>query len=301
MEVSWTPLTGKQQDVQNIQRLVIPAVSVGNVPQLALDLLLHNVPCRAPVPSAVLRSPFVLPCAGGFDLESSQSDQPEHRAPRRISTSLQLCELDVPGQSLHVIHQRAPVMAGCAAVYAKQMAEFLSRERIQDAVLLMSSSAAGRRDMHMHTQAQPQRPFDLRSRVWSMMTSAMAGTELAGRASETLGVEMLRGMGALGWNPAHAREEVATDAEVDSSTLPLFFAASRPGSFVRCLLEECEKLGFPLLVLVMFVHEGDNTLEATAMASTLCDLLDLPRSDAWKMPSSWEYVLGPPPSSALYM
>lgn len=70
------------------------------------------------------------------------------------------------------------------------------------------------------------------------------------------------------------------------------------------MLEECEKQKRELCVLLMFVFEGDNTLDALEMATVAAKATELSTADGdvptWKTPASWQRNYGSLPDFMLY-
>jgi len=315
MEISWNI----PNPPRSIPTLLIPAVSIGNVPQLCIDLLLHTLPIQNADAVAILKSNALIPCIGSSDFNDFDDEaKNEHiRAENRNqkstsnkirSTNLQLFQLDPNAQTpLYIIQQRSPILQGLASTYAADLAKLIHADlHATDTVMVLSSPASGRRDAQMsrtsigfHSNGAGS-GIEEYSDMRIMMTSHMVrkNSELVHRA-KAMGMGLPEGTDAsntLGWDSSSAREEIATDAEVESMTMPHFFAANRKGSFVRGFLEACEALGVSLLIVVVFVHEGDNRMDAVRAASAVSRLLAL-GSDSqyavnWRSPKSWEYLYG---------
>mmetsp|Transcript_7296 Transcript_7296/g.19498 ORF Transcript_7296/g.19498 Transcript_7296/m.19498 type:complete len:302 (+) Transcript_7296:166-1071(+) len=276
--------------------IVFPAVSVGNVPQLAVDLLVHTLSEPRERPIGAVHSDAVLACVGAAEFVNAEAPESASKKVPRLSPCLELFSVPASDDSTFaVLQQRAPVLQGMASAFASDMVKMFVEHGVNQAVLLLSSNAAGRRDVHM------------RNAFRFMTTSSMAETELGRKVHMSEHLQVMEGFGPLGWCPETARGSVPTDDEVDSVTQPRFFAAMRTGAYVRTLLEQCEAAGLALLVLVSFVHEGDNAGDAIRFAELACDLLNIPRRtsvssspNSWMFPPSWACVLGPPPVSELY-
>ncbi len=118
--------------------LVQPGESVGNVGQLAVDLLIAT--CGGMRLVGYLESPFVQPVAG---LDAFRSDGTLHLA-------LELYEDAERG--LFVLQQRAPTLRGCAAQFAAQLADWLHSSGFSEVIssatpfsMLLCELGAGRR------------------------------------------------------------------------------------------------------------------------------------------------------------
>lgn len=91
-------------------RLLQPGESIGNVGQLAADLLIAT---RSMPLVGYLDSQFVQPCAG---LDAYARDGTVHLALELYADA---------ASQLVVLQQRAPVLRGCQAQFAAQLADWL--------------------------------------------------------------------------------------------------------------------------------------------------------------------------------
>jgi len=286
-----------------LKSIVFPAVSVGNVPQLAVDLLVHTLSEPRAVPIGMLHSKSVMPCAAAAEYTESLKAA-SVIPPDRLTTALELfcvpsscADTNGSDTSFALLQQRAPALQGMASVFASEMVEFFASQGVAQGVMLLSSNAAGRRDVQMQ------------SAVRCMMTTPMASSGLGKKVVDTLKIKQAEGFGPLGWSFEQVRGVVPGEEEVGSTTQPRFFAAMRSGGFVRTMLEKCEERGLALLVLVCFVHEGDNAADAVRMAELTSQVLDLKQPAvhqesssriSWELPPSWNTVLGPASVPELY-
>ncbi len=118
--------------------LIIPCVSIGNVGQLASDLIISTLwMCRvgaidsdAVVP-VVGNNPFAAPTASGH-------------AVFELCTALEVFECQE--ERLVALQQRSPCVPGRAAALAREILSFAERFRFRRCLVLTSSVAAERRD-----------------------------------------------------------------------------------------------------------------------------------------------------------
>eukprot|EP00186_Timspurckia_oligopyrenoides_P003089 CAMPEP_0182443662 /NCGR_PEP_ID=MMETSP1172-20130603/2343_1 /TAXON_ID=708627 /ORGANISM="Timspurckia oligopyrenoides, Strain CCMP3278" /LENGTH=311 /DNA_ID=CAMNT_0024639015 /DNA_START=26 /DNA_END=961 /DNA_ORIENTATION=+ len=309
-ELGYRVLGREDESIVEIDFLLFPAVSVGNVPQLAIDLIMHtfsnnesdkvSVPIQ---PVALLHSRSVVPCAGSYDVPAKKQKKKSVQLPssETLSTALQLFAIERPlsQTKMHLIQQRSPALRGMARQFSGELTAFMIDQHVKQSVMLLSTNAAGRQDLHMLMNSPERSKFDA---IRVMMTSSMLNSDL-GTKVKSLGVKIMEDGGELGWSPEHSRSVEATDDEIESKTLPRFLPAFRDGSFVRSMLLLCEEKQIPVLVIVSFVHEGENTQDAIRLATAVAEILELsstPESIQWRTPSSWKHLLGPPPSSGLF-
>lgn len=104
-----------------------PGESIGNVGQLAADLLIAT--CGGIRLVGYLESPYIQPCAGldAFRSAASGSGGSVHLA-------LELYEDAERG--LLVLQQRAPVLRGCAARFAAQLVDWLQESGFSEVLSL---------------------------------------------------------------------------------------------------------------------------------------------------------------------
>jgi hypothetical protein len=155
--------------------LVLPAVSMANVGQLACDLLLNQlyVSCSEVSPSShaissisllplhcltqsrlschttpqtlqvdrvgCLRTPHVLPVAGCNALDTAD--------PAQVCTNVEV--LRVREKQLTIVQQRAPVLAGHARAYVKELCQWIADVGFSRVIMLAGADANGRTDQQI--------------------------------------------------------------------------------------------------------------------------------------------------------
>lgn len=240
--------------------LVLPStLAAGNVPQLACDLLVNTFNMGR---LARVRAPQLLPLVGRgalSDLESLNTNAELYYDARR---------------GLAVLQQRAPVARGRSAEYARELAKLVSAAEC--VVLLVTVNAAARTDAQLGNGGE-------RAPVYYRANGA-------GRA---------RVHEALGWRELAARGAVAAGDELADSA----FSPFAPGSFVQTLFESVSEradgTSCALVAVVTFAHEGDNTVEAHALATACAELVGVPHQGEragldcyrWRAPVSWQSLL----------
>lgn len=254
--------------------LVLPSVTIGNTPQLCLDLILTTLPA---VHVAHLRAPSVLPFV------SATPAIPAHKS--SLLTSLQLYQLS--GTNIFVVQQRAPTARGRACEFAHAVVEWAVSNGCDELCMVCSSNAAGLRglkagDMGMNEDGALR---------WMRYVGSTSGLGLSFiRRAKSEGVRVMETMGgdARGWE-GETMDNVGRDLGREEGRIPGFVTSARRGSFVRGVLEKCEEMGVAVGGLVQFVHEGDNRGDAGALAEVVGRLLGIveARSGGWRVPRAW--------------
>mmetsp|Transcript_21036 Transcript_21036/g.58452 ORF Transcript_21036/g.58452 Transcript_21036/m.58452 type:complete len:274 (+) Transcript_21036:59-880(+) len=116
--------------------LVLPAVAVGNVGELATDVLITSLMSAGLRLVARLEEPNCLPVVG--------NDAYSLEAPGTLSTALELYHLQ--GTTTYFLQQRAPAMKGRQAEFAANLADWLQREGVQQVIVLCGLNAVSRKD-----------------------------------------------------------------------------------------------------------------------------------------------------------
>lgn len=238
---------------------LLPAVTVGNIGQLAVDLLLSST-CSQHV--GRLAAPATLPFAA-----------PAPSAPQHLSSIVTTIELyTVPSESGKVIvaQQRAPLSPGRAAEHARALVNWARSSGCAEIVLLGSANAAGRRDQQIRSGESPS------ARIRFAATQAMMSNKLGERVRERGWKPVDGEFSGLGWIAGDDGLSVADENRVDGSvSTPSFLPTARKGSFTREVLQHCTDVNFPVAAILLFAFEGDNSSDARVMASAVSVLLNV--------------------------
>lgn len=252
------------------RRLLIACVTIGNVPQLAADLLLSSGGGATRL--GRLRSPALLPFAG---LSASGE----------ITTGAEIHLL--PGGSA-VLQHRSPPARGRASEHAAFIASFAAGAGVSEVILLASANAAGRQDAHLSRQGGPFAGVRFALAAGVRPTAADAAT--------AAGIKPLEGCDADG---------VWQEAGADIPFLPL----ARPSGFVRAAFDGLSGK-VPAMLALMFAHEGENSADAAALACVGAHVAGVDVGGKGKVaeegglgrfmgcfevPESWGAVAPPPP------
>lgn len=128
--------------------LVLPAVSCGNIGQLAVDLLLCSL-VKNKAASGIERvgtilSRFVEPIACRRDYGLKSFGQ--------VATSVEVFRC--ASSRTVLVHQRAVVSSGCTSAYVAQLARWIASSGFESVVLLGGASASGRDDEQLSGRTQ---------------------------------------------------------------------------------------------------------------------------------------------------
>ncbi|KAG0473866.1 hypothetical protein HPP92_015723 [Vanilla planifolia] len=114
--------------------IVLPGLSIGNVSQLAVDLLISSLRAKR---VAYLDEPSVLPCVGN----DAYGPLPEG------ILSLPLEAYESPSHAVALIQQRSPIIKGMMVEYAKNLAHFISTIGKKHIVILSSLDSGKRKQI----------------------------------------------------------------------------------------------------------------------------------------------------------
>ena len=129
------------------QTLILPAISIGSVPQLALDLLIH-----APT----------LACRRVGYLDGSQCvpfiSPPEPSLPaHEVFTALDVYE---SSKGLPLVQQRSPVIKASRALFTRRLMHWIQEAGFSDVLIISSMDAAMRVDTEFSTPILYKRPSE---------------------------------------------------------------------------------------------------------------------------------------------
>lgn len=238
---------------------LLPAVTVGNIGQLAVDLLLSSTSSQH---VGRLATPAALPFAA-----------PAPSAPQHLSsivTTLELYTIPTESGKVIVAQQRAPLSPGRAAEHAQALVNWARSAGCAEIVLLGSANAAGRRDQQIRSGESPS------ARIRFAATRAMM-THRLGELVRERGWNPLDGkLSGPGWIAGDDGLSVADGNRVDGyEKTPSFLPTARKGSFTREVLQHCTDVDFPVAAIILFAFEGDNSSDARVMASAVSVLLNV--------------------------
>ncbi|XP_041991162.1 proteasome assembly chaperone 2-like isoform X1 [Salvia splendens] len=273
---------GKQLSPKS-STLILPALSIGNVGQLAVDLLISSLKAEK---VACLDDPNVLPCVGNDAYSASPLG--------KLALSLEAYEASF--SELTLVQQRSPVVKGMMMAYAKNIANFAAANGKKHIVLLSSLDFGRWRNIDMSSGLQ----------IYYLSSSNLDGTDAE---CESLGWKKLQD-----YNPALRMwkylDTLAQEVSVPDEDSPFEELGDEDyyPSLPFAALFSCFKAkGLKVTCLFCYCSEGDNIPEAFSMAEAagklvgLNDFLDKDNgAGKWITPFSWQSVYGPPADMTLF-
>ncbi|ODQ81841.1 hypothetical protein BABINDRAFT_160072 [Babjeviella inositovora NRRL Y-12698] len=243
--------------------LIIPTVAIGNVPQLATDLLIHTYLFQK---VRVLSGRYLYPFASPRDTTGAAADG--------VSYSLELYYCKT--LNVATIQQRSPVLSGHLGNFVKEVILPLIESEKFARVVILDSSDAGllMRDTPWDEYFGARAPEDAQTPSTFELYETEINLSLTAR---------------LGGLKLHSDELSLEEEKLQHSSLYT--------RFVMRGLRELSALGtdashvLKVTALLTYVYEGDNFRDAEALASKVVDVLQL-ESAQWLKPVSWEGVYG---------
>ncbi|XP_018018934.1 proteasome assembly chaperone 2 [Hyalella azteca] len=240
--------------------LILPSVSIANIGQLAVDILIFSLPTEQ---IAVVHHSALLPIAGCGAYNDTDSGL-------TTSADLHVChEL-----KLLILQIRAPTAKGKRQEFVEALNKF-----IQDVLpssetsivwVLAGCQAANRGDAQL--SGRPLRFYHLP------------------QISDLTNLIKLRSLGPP------ALEEFINDRGEMEPFLP-------GAGLTKKLLDSCS---LPCIALLMFVDEGENTVDAMTLASYCHAAVSESKPDdvtkmKWRVPPSWKNMFGAPAPSSIFL
>ncbi|CAH9126157.1 unnamed protein product [Cuscuta epithymum] len=263
--------------------LLLPALSIGNVGQLAVDLFVSSLSAHR---VGFIDDPNVLPCVG--------NDAYSATPPGQLALPLEVYESCSSG--LSILQQRSPVLKGMMVPFAKNLANFAAASRIQHVVLLSSLDFGRWQSIDMSSGLQ---------------TYYLSGSNIDGKEDECerLGFKRLKE-----YNPSQRMWKYLSNlieaSDLEEKELPYEELGDEDyiASLPFAALFSCFKAkGMKVTCLFCYCSEGDNIPEAFHLAEAASQILRLPAKSfqgneggKWIVPFSWKSVYGPPPDMSLF-
>ncbi|KAJ2735025.1 hypothetical protein IW152_001870 [Coemansia sp. BCRC 34962] len=235
--------------------LILPTVSIGNVPQLGMDLLINTLQLSR---IGIIDDSALLPVSGiaAFDHITSRP------VPLEVYQSTDA--------KWTLIQQRSPPLPKRHRLFAKSMLEFIKAGEFDRVVLLTSSDAALRTDALIDGPQIRSISVNCDDRVLIDKLQALSLTDFG------------------------HRQGMAIDDNMDSkeSLLAGILKQLHAAGIARPLLDMCQGAGIPVLALVSLVNEGDNISDAITIANAANAALGIATNiDQWHPPQSWQWLM----------
>lgn len=269
----------------NCSTLLLPALSIGNVGQLAVDLLVSSTRAER---IGYLDDQFVLPCVGNDPYGPIPCGE----------LALPLEAYEASSNGLTLVQQRSPVMKGMMVEYAKNLANFSAATGKNHVVVL--SSLDFRRWQRIDMSSGPL--------IHYLSSSNPDGTDAQ---CEQFGWKRLQE-----YNPDQRSwkylSSLAEGNTIEDNNYPFEEDELEEEDYYPSLpfsaLFSCFKAkGVKVTCLLCYCSEGDNIPDAFNLAEAASKLLGLSpcnihgdESSSWVIPFSWKTVYGPPPDMSMF-
>ncbi|KAL6457652.1 hypothetical protein MHYP_G00346150 [Metynnis hypsauchen] len=251
--------------------LVLPAVSVGNVGQLAVDLIIStlNMP-----KVGHFHTDCLIPMVGNGPYSSLE----------QLSTNAEVYSHS--DLKLAVLQIRSPVLQNKVKSFRKLLVSWIKSSGFSRTVLLSSSHAYQRDDQQLKGLAVV---------LWSCCVSSSWCCFWSDRRCGYLLSPALQDVGdtlrELGWAEL---EKVSAFPGINDSEKRLYIPG---GGVTKGLYTDCCAEDVPLAVVLLFCSEGDNVPDAFTLTNHLNDWLHLLEKSPqgatpWRVPSSWRLLFG---------
>lgn len=244
--------------------LVMPAVAVGNVGQLAVDLIVSTLNMSR---VGFIHTDCLIPMAGNNPYSTCKEDAQELHTPAEVYAA--------PELKLAVLQIRAPIVQTKSKKFRQLIVSWIKASGFSRTVILSSSHAYQRDDQQMK------------------------GTPLRYLATPSLLKASANALKELGWREM---ERVASFPGLTEANAEPRLCIPGGGITKGLYTDSCSE-DLPLAVVLLFCSEGDNIPDAFALVNHLNDwlhLLDDPSQapNKWKIPTSWNLLFGSgiPPS-----
>jgi len=268
-------------------RLLLSSVSIGNVGQLCVDLIIFNAIASGEDCQLIGRIEHrgLLPLVG-FDPYQRKIEDGNVVEPEWSQMLATACDIHlVSKHKLVVIQIRSDILK----VFQKDLIESLvswSQSVGIDSVILVSSSPA-------HARYDSQ--IKSRSQLRYLLTGpASSRTE---REFEELHWKQFES------KPASGIEMLSSPQNSHEDDNAADFAGT---TFVKQLFSLCQKNSSNLTALIQFCDEGNNIPDAQNLATSLNQWTkwftrdNEPSNFVWKHPSTWSHLFGGPPPRTLF-
>ncbi|XP_075520902.1 uncharacterized protein LOC142554235 [Primulina tabacum] len=273
---------GKQAN-PNCSTLILPALSIGNVGQLAVDLLISSLKADR---IGYLDDPNVLPCVGNDAYTASPGGD--------LALPLEAYESSSSGLTL--VQQRSPVIKGMMIDYAKNMASFAASNGKKHVIILSSLDFGRWKRVDMSSGLQ----------IHYLSSSNTDGSD---NDCERFGWNRLQDYSPVQstWKYLNELAEEGSMPDEDFFLEDLGDDDYYPSLPFAALFSIFKAKGIKVTCLLCYCSEGDNIPEAFYLAEATSKLVGLSQNEIdgggagkWTIPFSWQSVYGPPADVSLF-
>ncbi|KAF6166528.1 hypothetical protein GIB67_005390 [Kingdonia uniflora] len=273
---------GKQKQKQFKSTLILPALSIGNVGQLAIDLLVSSMGAQR---IGYLDDPSILPCVGN----NAYGPLPYGLL------ALPLEVYDSSSNALTLIQQRSPVVKGMGMEFATNLADLAAKSGSKHVVVLSSLDSGRRQKIDESRNTQ----------IYYLSSINTDGTD---EDCEKLGWKRLEyNPMQKRWNYLNALAEGNLQVESSSFEDELLDEDYYPSLPFAALFSCCKAKGLKVTCILCYCSEGDNISDSFPLAEAALKLLGKNPNKlcgqekvGWRIPYSWSTVYGPPADMSLF-
>ncbi|KAF9114571.1 Proteasome assembly chaperone 2 [Mortierella sp. AM989] len=302
--------------------LILPSVSIGNVPQLTTDLLLTTLKLDR---VGCIEDENVIAVLGPADRPHDSDPLPVKGGSQHTDSSSSATGLSLAVEVFQskdgkwtVIQQRSPTVRHRSHHYADNLVRFIKESEFDQVVLLSSADGARRIDIQLRSGTpiryipSPALPNTL---IESIKGLGLEPLESVATSEDQKREEIIRRQEHY---PTYDRPSAQSSAStsgsqlvdrVEGMELDSAPATSQPlekvpripnGGIARRLHSLCQEQGIAILTIVKFAMEGDNAPDAIFLANVLNAIFKVyvPTQqqaldgEGWKMPKSWDSLYG---------
>ncbi|KAG0000742.1 Proteasome assembly chaperone 2 [Entomortierella chlamydospora] len=284
--------------------LILPSVSIGNVPQLATDLLLTTLKLDR---VGCIEDENVIPVLGPADRPHDATASPQSSS--SLSTgglSLAVEVFQSKDGKWTIIQQRSPTVRHRSHHYADNLLQFIRESEFDQVVLLASADGARRIDTQLRS-GTPVR-YILSPAVPTTLIETLKGLGLEPLESVPTTADQRR-EDLMRLQEHHSTPTLRLSDNVEGMELDNVTTTNQPlekvpripsGGIARRLHSLCQEQGIAILTVVKFAMEGDNAPDAIFLANVLNAIFKVyvPTQqqtldgEGWKMPKSWDSLYG---------
>lgn len=273
---------GKQAN-PNCSTLILPALSIGNVGQLAVDLLISSLKAER---IGYLDDPNALPCVGNDAYTASPGG----------SISLPLEAYESSSSGLTLVQQRSPVIKGMMIEYAKNLASFAAANGKKHVIILSSLDFGRWKSVDMSSGLQ----------IHYLSSSNTDGSD---NDCERFGWNRLQNYSPVQstWKYLNELVKEGSMPDEDFSFEELGDDDYYPSLPFAAVFSVFKAKGIKVTCLLCYCSEGDNIPEAFSLAEATSKLVGLSQDEAddggagkWIIPFSWQSLYGPPADMTLF-
>ncbi|QPG74594.1 hypothetical protein FOA43_001925 [Brettanomyces nanus] len=261
--------------------LILPVVSIGNIPQLALDILVYNLPDVHLV--GRLDSTWLYPLVGPADYIEGKPKSSE----TNVSTPLEVyyCQK----YNVTLLQQRTPILPGSTQHFFIELIKpFIELCEFRRVIVLQSNDQGLRQDKYSNKRLQ----------LWTndLAKNLEISLNMESKESQMVSVNDCDEISPVGdflfkKLEAEQEEQANKSIEMGRSTSNLFrlIDSARTMELSEAKVKKTEKR--ECIVLSAFAYEGDNTQDAKLMYESLIKMMGIEMGQI-TTPKSWKGVYG---------